>query len=478
MGRRSTRSPIPESRHSTSSPPHRLHRVAAKAHIEPNRSLATSDIAKEVVLMKRARAVALIKLAVLALIGACVLNLVMPYRMWQEIRAARAQGVATSIEECYPHVPPEQDAAPAYERARELGAGFWTEDMVRTAESIFDAGHPNEAEVAMLRTAFAKHHGYMAAVRAAASRPACGFHGASGSTGCLPIPSLLTIREASKALCCEAVLQLNDGKPVEAAKTLHLALSAARHARSWPTLIGASVGARMETNIDAGYRRMLVVAGANPEVGRVVRDSLSSDLNAADINHALSGEVAAAIATAGLPIPDAHDDTLFNRTYMAIQTPALLHVYREETVQTRVRAGQRRAAIESVITEYRRAFRSHPVLRELGLREPLYTMDALDIAAARRRATYAAACILDYKARIGRFPSTLADAVQPVPTDPFSGRPLDYKTTPRGFTLVSAEASRRMSAGSHGRRDVGARPPDRTLAFTYPTDCTRPATAR
>jgi hypothetical protein len=88
-------------------------------------------------------------------------------------------------------------------------------------------------------------------------------------------------------------------------------------------------------------------------------------------------------------------------------------------------------------------------------------LDCLDDEVAKEGTLYAAACVLEYKAREGKYPGTLSQAVSPVPVDPFSKVPLDYKRTAKGFEVVSTEASRRWRAENrtaHGNERVFAYP--------------------
>lgn len=77
--------------------------------------------------------------------------------------------------------------------------------------------------------------------------------------------------------------------------------------------------------------------------------------------------------------------------------------------------------------------------------------------------TRAAAALLAYKSRNGSFPATLAEALSPVPTDPFTDNPLHYRREEKGFVVYSVGEDGKFAGGEPGR--VNGR---YDVAFRYP----------
>ena len=402
--------------------------------------------------MKRWQIVALVIVVVLGLSGMGVARFLMPYELEDEIKLARAQGVPTTVAECYPVIPPDQDAVPDYERAEGLVKGFWTPDLDKARESLSAPGGPSHAQVVKLKAAFDKDNGYLAAIHAAAAKRGCAFHAVKGENGVMLFPKMINYSDALKTLCDEANLQMWEGKPVDAAMTLRLGLNVANHPHALNAFIGAMDGDGMNSIVDDRYRKLLLKDGANAEVDRVVRDSLRSSLAACDISHTLSGEVALEdwAFRSGYWSPR---QPFYKSVYYKAQVAAAIHWRRKEIIASRVPPERQRAAIQGVMDEFGRESRGNPVIKAGGEFLPftLRTMDILDNEAARRRTVYAAACVLEYKVRTGTYPASLSQAVQPVPINPFSHAPLVYKRTSTGFALISAEASRRWAIKSSPR---------------------------
>jgi hypothetical protein len=413
--------------------------------------------------MRRWHFVVLIIVVVIGLSGVGVARLIMPYQVDEEIRIARAQGIPTSYAECVQPVPASQDAAPYYDRAHKLSKGFWTEDLLKARQTLTSPGGPTRAQIAQLRSAFDHDNGYVAAIHAAAKKQVCSSRAARPEEGLNQFPRMGDFRDAARTLQCETHLQMWENKPVEAARTLRLALNSAKHAEALPTLIVAEVGISIDAIVDSGYKKLLEKHGANIEVDRMVRESLSGNLEPGDISRFLSGEVASACISANSTTGYRPEFPFVRRVYHKVLTPAYIHWMTRQAVASRVPVGQQRQAIQGVIDEFDRVSHGNPILRELGWVMPMSqdVMDHFDTQAARRRTIYAAACVLEYRARTGRYPVSLSQAIQSVPIDPFSRAPLSYKRTVKGFELVSAAASRRWAAQVPARRR-------RDMVFAYP----------
>lgn len=395
--------------------------------------------------MKRWHIAVGLMLIVLALAGVGLVRYLMPYKLEDEIRSAREHGVATTFSECFPPVPPDQDAWPSYVRAGKLRDGFWTADLEYPREALTSKSGPTHADLAKLRAAFNRDNGYIAATYAAVAKPGCSFGLPNRGAVVLTHPSFGGFRDAAKTLRDEAALFMWEGKPVEAAKTLRLGMNVARHASCHPTLIGALVAGAIDHMMEAGYRRLLLKYGTNAEVDRTIRDSLSTDLIAADIRPALSGEVAALCAFVEESGLTSEPKPIYRRIYYKRFFATDIHFEVKEIIASRAPLNVRRREIQAAVDGLASVRSQNRFLKDADMPPALRVMDSLDQDAARRRTIYAAACVLEYKARTGNYPIELSQAVSPVPLDPFSGAPLAYKRTANGFEVVSMEASRRWT---------------------------------
>lgn len=409
---------------------------------------------------KRWHFVVLVIVTALWLSGVGVARYLVPYELEDEIRIARAQSVATSLAECIKPVPPDQDAARDYDRAQKLGEKFWTDAMNYRFESLRAPGAPTRAEIADVRAAFDKNEAYLAAVHAAASKPGCTFPTVGNEE---MFKRMNGLSDVATTLRFEALLQMWEGKPVESAGTLRLAANVGKHAFSHPSLFGAMSADEIEAIVSAGYRRLLLHAGANPAVDRMVRESLGPRLAPGDISHSLSGDVAWMCTDTSRAKDDSRPDQFFERVGSRVQTAAYVHWITKEIVASRAPVERRRQSIQSVIDEFDRASRLSFVQMPLAeeLKYGLSMMDTLDSQAAMRRTLFSAACVLEYKARTGAYPVKLSETVSPIPADPFSRAPLSYKRTTTGFEVVSAEAARRWAATASAKRR-------RAMVFVYP----------
>jgi hypothetical protein len=95
---------------------------------------------------------------------------------------------------------------------------------------------------------------------------------------------------------------------------------------------------------------------------------------------------------------------------------------------------------------------------------------------AREHAVRAAARVLEFEARNGRFPERLEE-VGPVPLDPFDGEPLRYRRTEEGFRVYSVGRNMRDQGGmtpSEVRGDFDARAGDLVVGFPPTPTGSRP----
>ena len=71
-------------------------------------------------------------------------------------------------------------------------------------------------------------------------------------------------------------------------------------------------------------------------------------------------------------------------------------------------------------------------------------------ARAQEEVIMAAAGVLAHRARAGAFPDRLEQALATPPTDPFSGRPLQYRREGKGFVVYSVGPTGSFDGGRPG----------------------------
>jgi hypothetical protein len=81
---------------------------------------------------------------------------------------------------------------------------------------------------------------------------------------------------------------------------------------------------------------------------------------------------------------------------------------------------------------------------------PVYPQNADQRALVQATAeiTRAGAAALAWKARHGRFPSTLETALTPIPSDPFDGKPIRYRLEGKGFVVYSIGTTGTFAGGA------------------------------
>lgn len=409
--------------------------------------------------MKRWKTVVLVIIVALGLSGVGVSRYLVPYQLEDEIKAAKAQGVATSFAELVRPVPRDQDAGPDYDGVNGNFSRFDEALGHYTPQTLTTTTGPSRIDMKRLLAELRKATDLRAAVHAAAAKSGCSFPTDTDNRTFVPFTHLAEMHDAARFLRIDALTQMWDGRPVEAAKTLGLGVNVAKHAYNQPTMFGALRGFLIDAEIDDGFKLLLLKHGENAEVDRVIRDSLRDDLARCDIAHALAASVAEDCWIIRSGTWYSRVPPILKGVYSKTQAATAIHWNTKLIVASRLPSDRKREAIQRVIHQAQVASQHNPVVRAGVERLPLILqeIDRLDGQTARRRTIYAAACVLEYRARKGVYPAKLADAVQPVPTDPFSGAPLSYKRTAKGFELVFAEAARRAGTKTHAR-----------MLFAYP----------
>lgn len=440
--------------------------------------------------MSRWKIVVAVVVLLLIIAGIEAIRFLIPYDLHTEVASARAQGIPTSFAEIgLPAVPASQDASADYDRAWAIRLRIdFTSREYNLIHKMGDRKGITAAEVAELDRIFARHADFLRAVNAGAAKPhfthislelpvrtaeerkaidqrMSAVAGEAWLPADGPLYDSIQIpsrgREAANTVRDEGRLLLRHGNSLAAAKMTSLAYNVGRQMREHSGFLALMSADYCDGIADGGLKAVLVQSPPDAELARLVRDAAGRDLDVADVRRALAGDIA--IDLASFPWPGSREP-LKNRILAKSRMAANLH-WRVRLVRAaEAPEPLRRAAMERVADDLKKRRSRSPAMSEAS--EAVGYGPKLDDrcreATARRRALYAGACVLEFRARTGHYPVTLGEAVLPVPLDPFNQEPLVYRRTPCGFEVepVAARAWKGAMATPRISRQV--------MAFVYP----------
>jgi hypothetical protein len=234
--------------------------------------------------------------------------------------------------------------------------------------------------------------------------------------------------------------------------------------------------------------RTLYAAGSDPAVAEAVRRTIEQDHSPLDLGYALRGEAGFHIAeieylrkegpeslaellSDGKPVsnqatlPFAKDPKAYDR-FLDANGLVLLRLNWKAVDAVKLPYPESAHALAKLETDMENTAKSgnvtymlevimSPMISNLTFR-PTFTRAWVDIDRS-------AASVLMWKAQHGTFPRTLAEAVTPVPTDPFDGKPLRYRQEGNGFVIYSVGATGKFDGGTPNKKlDV------KEALFRYP----------
>jgi hypothetical protein len=410
----------------------------------------------------------------------------------RELAAAKREGFPVSAKDLQAPLPPEdQNAAPLYTRLDQL---LKTKPLSQADTAPEYAGGsllPPPAQMEQIRRALADRRDVVDLIHQAVSRPKCVFvidwSKSPSVVADNEFPKEARLREVARWLAAESALQLYDKKPLDAVRTQALVFQVARHAASTPTLTSNLVAAAVDAIALGGMRRILYIAGNDPQVAAAVQQAIEKDRSSIDLGHALWGELALNLLF-GKEMRQAGPDGLktllseegtvpskaahisrkrrqsFDR-FMDESGALLLHTMREQ-----IRAAERPypeaiSALKAIDAQIQRKAHTDPHYILAAITSPVYVQAAAKSANSEATAATVrcAAALLAWNAEHGAFPATLAEAITPVPADPFTGKPLPYRQEGKGFIVYSVGASGKFNGGNPDKA-----PPRTEALFRYP----------
>lgn len=436
--------------------------------------------------MKARHRAAIALLVVAVIIALIVGRWLRPYDLKSERIAARAVGIPLSEGDFRQPTPsPNEDATPIYAKLhgilgdRHVGfGGFGWYGRQRGPGTA-------RLETADLRTLVNRDPEVSRLVHLAASRPHASREAAQSSSR-FP-PELMAMQAAAEHINNESDLLARDGRFEDAVRNEALALVIANHAAEQTSLMGLRVSAFVEVAAMREFADILERAGDKRGVAVSVSRELAKYRSLRDITRCLQSEALrglSAIHQVGpdgmlppgslrgpyawnLPATPQHKPGVLKRSlYVSASEAVYLH-WMTEFVAVSQLPEQKRAEAASAIERKFKAATDTNLIRPqttpgytlVGTLSPAFSRACKrEIDAEYTRVVVStAASVLAYRARIGRYPTSVKQAVSPEPLDPRTGHPIQYWPTETGFVL-------RDAAGSPDSGERGPSP----IQFQYP----------
>jgi hypothetical protein len=300
-------------------------------------------------------------------------------------------------------------------------------------------------------------------------------------------PEMPAIRECARLRASQAILESDAGNPGRAFECLADCGRWARHAASDPVVIAMLVQMAVEAIADASFTQIVLERISDPATVRAARAGLEAYGPLPDLAYGCRGEVVIGRACVGIVRKERSLEAVVGET----PAPNVAHRFRDPRMwklmcdawEARIVAFWRRAfaafrarpgdyraqgaALRQLDDETQRMDRKVSYIM-LAILSPVFAHVADKIAQtdARRSLREGLVRIAEYRMRAGRFPASLAEAGGQTLFDPFSGKPLIYRRTDKGFVLYSVGEDRKDDGGKAMRPAPGKPVPD--LVIEYP----------
>lgn len=404
--------------------------------------------------------IVVVTLLVLFVFGLLILNRwLRPYDLAKEQARARAVGIPLTPAEFHrPKPPAALDAGPDWEAlAADLEKRPLDKTLVADADAAMDRGaKPSAAGDAALRRLLDSRPDVVARVHTIATKPSAYFEHTWSMTDLFPYFPVM--RRGAKLLQAESILMARGGRYEDAVRNQALALRIANHNAEDPILISYLVACAVETITYSGLGEIMNEAGPNARVAEAVRAALDRNPSRLDFAYAMKGEALFGITSLrSIPSlamvnalsgsspgttapPNTKPGPLFRRFFLDPSEAVFLHWLIPVERAAREPAERRVAALARADAEREARLKVRTPANVLpAIMFPVYAKAGLRgvHADARRRVLRAATYVMEYRAKTGRWPARLEDAMLNPPPDPFTLKPLAYKTDAQGFSLTS-----------------------------------------
>jgi hypothetical protein len=287
------------------------------------------------------------------------------------------------------------------------------------------------------------------------------------------------MRTATRLLTAESIVLLHDDRPLDAVRNQSLGFIIGRHAANGDLLLGDLTARGIDAVTISGFQKILYHSGSDPRVTDAVRKAIETSWRPHDLVRALRNEAGSQVVALWV-LRFQHSEFLDQElgtgsTGKLNLKPWEISDFVDDNGRTLLK--REREVIAGAALPYAQAdlaFRRADTLMQndpdhrhiLALTAfPMYS--GLPARRAELQATAdvtrAAAALLAWRARHGRLPSRLESAIEPVPIDPFDGKPLNYRREGDGFVVYCVGADGRFKGGVPGKRRY-----QHDVLFRYP----------
>jgi hypothetical protein len=392
--------------------------------------------------------------------------------------AVEAAGRPMTAEEIIPAPVEEDNAAPLYKKAFALMEVLEPEDWFDVHSATAETNAPS-AEAMAAAQAFigaADTARLLELVTEAAAKPACRFERDWSAGAGMLLPDCGTMRNITRLLYVKTLVEAQGSDGAAVGRSLTTGLRTAEAYRDDPILISqlvrtAQIGIMLDAAADA-FGRTKVPDDAAAALVRQIREMKGSRgfVKSMDGERLFMGEWAFALfetregarKLATMSGEDLRPRQM--RYYGARLVRPLLQVDHAAYIELILRMTEEGAKPPHETNweeiDLAKQIPRYCILTSMLLPALHKAADAVAAGETRLEIADAALAVIRHKARHGAYPSTVdaldKELLPAWPVDPFSGRPLVYRSTEAGFKIYSIGANRKDDDGQKGeRRDEG-----------------------
>lgn len=413
--------------------------------------------------MKRYQIVLVFGFAILTLAAVTFVHWMRPYNLETERADARAAGIPLDVAELRQTAPPpSENAAPIYAAMSALEK---KRPLDKKAVEAAKAGQPSTAALNALITG---RPDYARLVHQAAAKPHAYYRHRFSVDEEWPQNS--QIRECAEWVRWESLLMARQGRYLEAVKNQALGYRFAAQAGEDPVIVSYLLSSACESMTLTGFAGILREAGPNAEVADAVRREIAAYKPNLDLTRSLKAEALfggtftrsmTRIGDPGAPRRTGFAKWIFGDPSEAVQ----LHWMNRYVQASQAPRARRSAELAKVQAEFDHADGKRPTYMMASIVIPVLSSaaESEDRVTAKRAGISTVAAVVAYRARTGRYPDTLREAINPEPADPYTCKPLGYRREGNGFVVWATPDTSRLDA-------AGARALRRWATYRYPVE--------
>ncbi len=412
-----------------------------------------------------------------------------------ELAAARREGLPLEASDLRPDppVPAHRNAAPFL---KEMAKLYWAQSETERngtgdITTALGSASRSDADREMAREWLQRRAKFVELAEKAAGRPDCDMEKPYELGPYVQFREFPAAREAARLLSIRATLASDAGRYRQAFRDVALGARIGHHVGREPIIIALLVRVAIDAIMDRAFVNTLLDHIRKPDAVRIARETLRSFGRAPDIEHGCRGEavmsrVAVDIVRSGKDIASLTGSEPPPTVSRALSSRGAARLFCDAS-EARIVSYWRRAfsrlrqhrgdymAQGAAFDDLDREMQAHAQAKAssyilLAILTPVFSRMADKVALndAQRRMREGLVRIAEYRLRVGRLPETLAEVGGTPLLDPFSGKPLMYQRTARGFVLYSVGENRKDDGGNGRRPPAGGSAPDIVIEYPKP----------